>query len=299
MTLSAFVLRLLFLALPGILASKLYKKLRGRPTREYWETFIEIALFSFASYAITYGIGFGRELGATELLVRLEPPFTVESQHPIRFAGPPQHEVSATQPVTVSKSSPNQHGTVNVVLRHPLTISSTQPVTIDGLPPNVFTPSTPVTIQPAPNAAGNRKSIFGTFLDERAPLDPHVGTITLAIMVATILAIAAAYAHNYSLVNRLGRLIRASKRSGDEDTWDFFNSSVDVVWVHVYDHTLDRVYYGLVKRYSDSEKPREMVLRDVQVFKISTDELLYCKDYVYLSRDHNNWTIEVPAPNAK
>jgi hypothetical protein len=52
MSLSTFVVRIIFLALPGILASKVYRKLRGPTDKEQWESVIEIGLFSVASYLL-------------------------------------------------------------------------------------------------------------------------------------------------------------------------------------------------------------------------------------------------------
>jgi hypothetical protein len=50
--LDAFAIRLVFLALPGILALKVYRKLRGPTPKEVWESFLEILLFSLLSYVI-------------------------------------------------------------------------------------------------------------------------------------------------------------------------------------------------------------------------------------------------------
>ena len=50
MQLNGFVLRLALLVLPGLLGSKLYRKLRGKTDKETWEDFTEILLFSIISY---------------------------------------------------------------------------------------------------------------------------------------------------------------------------------------------------------------------------------------------------------
>lgn len=52
MDLSIFIIRLSFLALPGLLASKLYRKLRGKTEKKHWEDFFEILLFSLLSYLL-------------------------------------------------------------------------------------------------------------------------------------------------------------------------------------------------------------------------------------------------------
>jgi Family of unknown function (DUF6338) len=53
--LSNFLIRIIFLALPGIIASLLFRKLRGKPNQKDWEDFIEIWFYSVISYAI-YGL---------------------------------------------------------------------------------------------------------------------------------------------------------------------------------------------------------------------------------------------------
>ena len=52
MELSPFVIRLAVLAMPGILASSLYRTLRGVPDKRNWEVATRIFLFSFVSYVL-------------------------------------------------------------------------------------------------------------------------------------------------------------------------------------------------------------------------------------------------------
>jgi hypothetical protein len=50
MTISSFLIRLIFLFVPGIIGSILYKKLKGSTKTKDWEDFFEIILFSLVSY---------------------------------------------------------------------------------------------------------------------------------------------------------------------------------------------------------------------------------------------------------
>lgn len=52
MEISGLFIRVVFLAFPGILATKLYRKLRGRTQKKVWEDFSEILFFAVASYMI-------------------------------------------------------------------------------------------------------------------------------------------------------------------------------------------------------------------------------------------------------
>lgn len=52
MQISALFIRVVFLVFPGILGSKLYRKLRGATSKKVWEDFVEILLFAVASYLV-------------------------------------------------------------------------------------------------------------------------------------------------------------------------------------------------------------------------------------------------------
>src|SRR5690349_18539549 len=56
MNLSGSVIRIIVLALPGILSALLYWRLRGRTGRKDWEDFLEIGVFSLFIYLL-YGVG--------------------------------------------------------------------------------------------------------------------------------------------------------------------------------------------------------------------------------------------------
>lgn len=50
MEISSLFIRVLFLAFPGILGSRVYRKLRGRSKKKTWEDFTEILIVAVASY---------------------------------------------------------------------------------------------------------------------------------------------------------------------------------------------------------------------------------------------------------
>jgi hypothetical protein len=217
MTLSVLLIRVAFLALPGILAIKVYHKLRGRGEQRTWEQIIEIMLFALASYFL-YG-----------LVVELTCGF------------PPSGASSPTTAVQKPAVSPM--------------------ASIDA------------------------------FCDEKLPLAWR--NIFFACMVGLLLGVVAAYLHKYGLVNRFGRLIRATKRTGDEDTWQAFLDNKAVNWAFVRDHKLNLVYYGFIRNYSDSGKDRELVLENVGVFANDTGEHLYDTAAMYISRKTDDMSIEI------
>lgn len=205
MALSSFLLRIMFLALPGMVARILYRKLKGHASLKDWEDVFEILLFSLLSYAL-YGLG-------TEIL----------------------NGVGLTHSAVTS---------------------------------------------------------FQAFLDEKVPISWH--EVTIASLIGVVLAFVASALYRHKSINRIGRFLRVTRRFGDEDVWNFLNNIPGVSWVFVRDHKLDLLYFGWISVYSDSEKERELLLRDVRVYTSSTSELLYEVSLMYISRDRYDLTIEVP-----
>ena len=116
-----------------------------------------------------------------------------------------------------------------------------------------------------------------------------------AIATSLVLSVIWIYAATYKLFNRFLRFIRATKKFGDEDVWDYtFNSrygSVD--YVHFRDFSNKIVYAGWVDAFSETEKLRELTLRDVQIFDFD-GEKLFEVPRVYLAREAGNIHIEFP-----
>ena len=102
----------------------------------------------------------------------------------------------------------------------------------------------------------------------RLLLDDFVDEILVSVVVAFVLAIVWMYAATYKLLVRLLIKIRATKKYGDEDVWDFtFNSSQEEIqYVHVRDFAKGTTYSGWVRAYSETGKSRELLLRDVIMF---------------------------------
>ncbi len=70
--------------------------------------------------------------------------------------------------------------------------------------------------------------------------------VLYGLLIGSALAIIWLYAARYKLLTRFLQLIRATKKYGDEDVWDYtFNSSdVAVEYVHFRDFTSQCVYAG-------------------------------------------------------
>jgi hypothetical protein len=119
--------------------------------------------------------------------------------------------------------------------------------------------------------------------------------ILAATGIGLLLSIAWIYAANYKLLPQFLQLIRATKKYGDEDVWDFtFNSQIAAVeYVHFRDFENKFVYAGWVRTYSETDKLRELVLRDVEVFDFDGKKQ-YEVPLLYLARKAENVHIEFP-----
>jgi hypothetical protein len=124
---------------------------------------------------------------------------------------------------------------------------------------------------------------------------PSIKLIFYASMVSVVCAVIWLYGSNYKLLTRVLQFIAATKRFGDEDVWDFtFNSGKpEVEYIHVRDFDKKITYAGWVEAFSETEKLRELRLRDVIVYDFEGTEL-YETPRVYLARKMDNIDIEFP-----
>ena len=117
------------------------------------------------------------------------------------------------------------------------------------------------------------------------------------ILVAFILS----YGHRFNIVNFFGQTIRSTQRYGDEDVWHFFHNAPakdkNDGWLFIRDHKCNLSYHCCVPTWSDTNCDREMVLSDVTVFTNDTVEYLYKCALIYLCRNKDDITIEVPVAN--
>ena len=122
-----------------------------------------------------------------------------------------------------------------------------------------------------------------------------VHEILWAIGVGSFLSILWIYAATYKCLTRFLQFIRATKIYGDEDVWDYTlnSSSPAVEYVNFRDFEKKIVYAGWVISYSETEKLRELALRDVQIFDFD-GQFLFEMPMAYLARAPENIHIEFP-----
>lgn len=133
--------------------------------------------------------------------------------------------------------------------------------------------------------AGTRPVVTSTIVHE----------ILWAVGVGLVLSVLWIYAATHKWLTRFLQKIGATKKYGDEDIWDYlFNSPIPAVeYVHFRDFGNKIVYAGWVRTFSETEKLRELVLRDVEVFNFDGQKL-FETPMVYLARTPENIHIEFP-----
>jgi hypothetical protein len=124
---------------------------------------------------------------------------------------------------------------------------------------------------------------------------PSIKLIFYASVVSVFCAVIWLYSSTYKLLTRLLQWMKATKRYGDEDVWDFtFNSGrAEVEYIHLRDFEKKITYAGWVEAFSETEKQRELRLRDVIVYDFD-GEVLFETPRVYLARKMDNIDTEFP-----
>ena len=144
---------------------------------------------------------------------------------------------------------------------------------------------------------GQRFSFLG--IDDLRQAEILLGNVAdeilISIPVSLVLAVLWLYAATYKLLHKLLRWMRATKRHGDEDVWDYtFNSrEEEVEYAHVRDFDRGITYAGWVHAFSDSGKPRELLLRDVVMY-VRGAQPSAPVPLMYLARHGENLHIEFP-----
>ncbi len=208
MTISSFLIRIIFLAAPGIVSYMLFRKLAGKNKCEKWEEGCFVVLFSLIIYAIYYIFVW----------------FFV-------FFGWSKGEL-------------------------------------------VF---------------------FNAVLDESVAI--RWQEIIIASLIGVPVAFIVSAVHTYKLINKIGRFLHVTRRFGDEDVWNFFHNlpeKQEYEWVYIRDHKTNLLYFGFIHAYSDSEKERELLMGDVDVFSNDNGEFIYKAKMLYICRSRYDLTIEIP-----
>jgi hypothetical protein len=81
--------------------------------------------------------------------------------------------------------------------------------------------------------------------------------IILGLVISVVLSVGWLYVSTYKIITRVLQTIKATKKYGDEDVWDYTFNAPDaaVEYVHVRDFENEYVYAGWVNSFSKTKTP--------------------------------------------
>lgn len=134
------------------------------------------------------------------------------------------------------------------------------------------------------------------FKDEFSYDDLEVSEIFFSSLLSIILAIIGAAISNKKILFKIAERLKITKHYGDEDVWsNFLYEQKSDTYYFLRDHKLLLIYFAKISKFSDSGEDRELVLEDVSVYNNKKDcELLYTSDKLYISRNKDDISIELP-----
>jgi hypothetical protein len=113
--------------------------------------------------------------------------------------------------------------------------------------------------------------------------------VLLAIVFSICIALLGTRLFDGNNIFRIANKIRVTGRTSNKAVWETFMRTSSYIVLR--DNLENKVYYGQVIEYSDDSQIRELQLHDVAVFN-EESELLYKAEDVFISRNHNEFTIE-------
>lgn len=123
-------------------------------------------------------------------------------------------------------------------------------------------------------------------VDSSLPTANVIVSIIVAIIISCLLTKANYHNWIFTIANKL----KLTRRIDNEAVWDHFFDTSSVVTLR--DFVTGNTYYGLVVSYSDNSTNREICFNDVKVYD-KYSEFLYHAESLYLSREHNEFSIEI------
>jgi len=112
------------------------------------------------------------------------------------------------------------------------------------------------------------------------------------IIIGLFVGMIAAQLYNKKIIYKLAKFLSISVSYGEEDVWTMTVGAEEIDWVYVRDHDLEKVYFGHIEKYSDTNAERELTLSQVTVFDNISGKELYSAPRLYICRDKYKLTIE-------
>lgn len=146
---------------------------------------------------------------------------------------------------------------------------------------------------------GSIRKLFPCFICAPIDIVHLIGTVeavipTANVLVSVVFAILWACVLTKSRYEnwlfKLANRLKLTRRIDNQTVWEHVFDDSDIVVLR--DRVTKNTYYGKVVSYSDNSENREIYFADVYVFDERSD-FLYHAEKLYLSRAHNEFTIEI------
>lgn len=143
------------------------------------------------------------------------------------------------------------------------------------------------------------KKLFPCFVYDSIDIVHQIGAakaviptenVLVSIVFALILACILTKAGYENWLFRLANRLKLTRRIDNQTVWEHVFDDNDVIVLR--DSVTGNTYYGKVYSFSDNSENREIYFENVSVFDERSD-FLYHAEKLYLSRTHNEFTIEV------
>ena len=119
-----------------------------------------------------------------------------------------------------------------------------------------------------------------------------------ATLTAIFLGFASGGLDNYKVVNKIGKTLKLSNKYGDMSAYSLLLNASNVEEVYFRDFANNLTYHGIIESFAETDTHKELILTAVKVYPLDSSELLYNLDKVYLCRNSDQCTIEVPVLKA-
>lgn len=113
--------------------------------------------------------------------------------------------------------------------------------------------------------------------------------VIVAILFSLIIACILVKARSENWVFKFANRFKLSRRIDNQPVWERAFDDNNIVVLR--DQITNNTYYGVVSSFSDNSEIREMILSNVDVYN-ELSEFLYHTEHLYISRAHNEFTIE-------
>lgn len=134
--------------------------------------------------------------------------------------------------------------------------------------------------------------LWGALFNINTTIDPT--DVAVSCMWGAIVGLLVSWINQHKLFFRFAKFLKLSKKYGDESLYTFFLNAKEVEWVWVRDKKKGFTYQGAVESFSETERTREIALRDVTVYTYDNSEFCYDIPRCYLSFQTNDVVIEIP-----